>query len=136
MGTRKLAHTLSWGLSLAAFASMLTYVALKTPGKRGSLPALNRWGPFVGMLLGALLAMVDPTRHIFLDAGLFISTLHMYNPDGSLTPMGRFGQVSAWVGNITLLLALVWFVLPAGGLPKRQDSESSEEELSSALVGA
>lgn len=133
MGARKLAHTMSWGLSLAAFSSMLTYVALKTPVKRGGLPLLARWGPFLGLLLGVLLAMFDLTRHIFLDAGLFISALHMYNPDGSLTFAGRFGQVSAWVGNILLFLSLIWFVLPAPGLPagasaaQRRHSESDLE---------
>mmetsp|Transcript_40584 Transcript_40584/g.128945 ORF Transcript_40584/g.128945 Transcript_40584/m.128945 type:complete len:143 (-) Transcript_40584:62-490(-) len=113
-GSRKLSHTLSWGLSLAAFTSMLTFVAVKTPGKRGHLPPLRRWGPFLGLLVGVLLAMFDLTRHIFLDAGLFISTLHMFNPDGSLTPAGRFGQLGAWIGNITLFACLVWFVLPTG----------------------
>mmetsp|Transcript_40436 Transcript_40436/g.112317 ORF Transcript_40436/g.112317 Transcript_40436/m.112317 type:complete len:130 (-) Transcript_40436:24-413(-) len=112
MGTRKLAHTLSWGLSLAAFTSMLTFVAVKTPGKRGHLPALSCWGPFVALLVGVLLAMCDLTRHIFLDAGIFIKALHMYNPDGSLTFAGRFGQVSSWIGNITLFVALIWYVLP------------------------
>mmetsp|Transcript_150478 Transcript_150478/g.464309 ORF Transcript_150478/g.464309 Transcript_150478/m.464309 type:complete len:134 (+) Transcript_150478:382-783(+) len=126
MGTRKLAHTVSWGLSLAAFTSMLTFVALKTPGKRGHLAPLLRWGPFLALLLGTLLAMCDLTRHIFLDAGLLISKLHMYNPDGSLTPAGRFGQVSAWVGNITLVLSLIWFVLPTKGLPRRGPSGLSE----------
>uniref|UniRef100_A0A7S4RTK4 Uncharacterized protein n=1 Tax=Alexandrium monilatum TaxID=311494 RepID=A0A7S4RTK4_9DINO len=115
MGTRKLAHTMSCGLSLAAFSSMVTYVALKTPAKRSHLPCPIRWGPFLGLILGTLFAMFDLTRHIFLDAGLFIATLHMYNPDGSLIFAGRFGQVSSWVGNIILLVAMVWFVLPDGG---------------------
>mmetsp|Transcript_69598 Transcript_69598/g.203704 ORF Transcript_69598/g.203704 Transcript_69598/m.203704 type:complete len:134 (+) Transcript_69598:294-695(+) len=127
MGTRKLAHTMSWGLSLAAFSSMLTFVAVKTPGKRGHLAPAARWGPFLGLLVGTLLAMFDLTRHIFLDAGLLISALHMYNPDGSLTPAGRFGQVSAWIGNITLLVALIWFVLPANGPPRRGLSSASDE---------
>eukprot|EP00418_Pyrodinium_bahamense_P053965 CAMPEP_0179184790 /NCGR_PEP_ID=MMETSP0796-20121207/91624_1 /TAXON_ID=73915 /ORGANISM="Pyrodinium bahamense, Strain pbaha01" /LENGTH=175 /DNA_ID=CAMNT_0020888737 /DNA_START=55 /DNA_END=581 /DNA_ORIENTATION=- len=43
---------------------------------------------------------------LFLDAGIFIKALHMYNPDGSLTFAGRFGQVSSWIGNITLFVAL------------------------------
>lgn len=114
MGTRKLAHTLSWGLSLAAFTSMLTFVAVKTPGKRGSLPLGRRWGPFLALLVGTALAMFDLTRHILLDAGLFIASLHMYQPDGSLTGAGRFGQLSSWMGNVMLFVALIWFVLPSG----------------------
>mmetsp|Transcript_4849 Transcript_4849/g.10981 ORF Transcript_4849/g.10981 Transcript_4849/m.10981 type:complete len:110 (-) Transcript_4849:196-525(-) len=93
---------------------MLTFVAAKTPGKRGNLPLGKRWGPFFVLLLGALLAMFDPTRHIFLDVGLFIDKLHMYERDGSLTPAGHFGQLGAWIGNIMLFVALVWFVLPSG----------------------
>mmetsp|Transcript_133 Transcript_133/g.421 ORF Transcript_133/g.421 Transcript_133/m.421 type:complete len:135 (+) Transcript_133:371-775(+) len=114
MGTRRLAHTVSWGFSLSAFTSMLTFVAIKTPNKRGGLPGLQQWGPLLVLLAGTLLAMFDLTRHIFLDAGMFIGILHMFNPDGSLTPAGRLGQISAWVGNISLFLGLVWFVLPAG----------------------
>lgn len=128
MGTRKLAHTVSWGVSLAAFSSMLTFVAVKTPGKRGHLTFAMCWGPFLALLAGTLLVMFDLTRHIFLDAGLFISALHMYNPDGSLTFAGKFGQVSAWTGNIVLLVALIWFVLP-GGLPRRSSDSSVSEIL-------
>lgn len=92
---------------------MLTFVAVKTPGKRGHLPPLSRWGPFLALFLGSLLAMVDMTRHIFLDARLFIPQLHMYNSDASITFAGRLGQVSSWVGNATLFVALIWFVLPS-----------------------
>lgn len=125
-GSRKLAHTLSWGLNLAAFSSMLTYVAVKTPSKRGLLPFDERWGPFLCLVIATILVMIDPTRHIFLDAGMFVSTLHMYNPDGTLTPSGRIGQLGAWIGNILLFASLVWFVLP-GGCGRTQTSQSQQQ---------
>mmetsp|Transcript_58819 Transcript_58819/g.165969 ORF Transcript_58819/g.165969 Transcript_58819/m.165969 type:complete len:111 (-) Transcript_58819:79-411(-) len=104
---------------------MLTFVALKTPGKRGHLPADTRWGPFVGLVVATMLVMIDPTRHILLDASMFIKQLHMFNPDGSLTCSGRIGQLGAWIGNILLFASLIWFILPAGTTrihPKRDAS--------------
>lgn len=119
-----LSHTFSWGLSLAAFSSMLTFVGVKTPGKRGHLPPLSRWGPFLALLLGSLLAMVDMTRHIILDARLFIPQLHMYNPDASVTFAGRLGQVSSWLGNAMLFVALIWFVLPSSRVSQPDTEEA------------
>mmetsp|Transcript_53965 Transcript_53965/g.152071 ORF Transcript_53965/g.152071 Transcript_53965/m.152071 type:complete len:137 (-) Transcript_53965:314-724(-) len=113
-GSRHLAHTLSWGMNLSAFASMLTFVAVKTPGKRGHLPLDERWGPFACLLIATLLVMIDPTRHIFLDANMFVATLHMFNPDGTLTSSGRIGQLGAWIGNVMMFASLLWFVLPPG----------------------
>lgn len=113
MASRRLAHTLMFAFNMASFASLLTFVAIKTPGKRGHLGPLECWGPFVGLAVAALSVMVDLTRHILLDAELFIATLHMFNPDGSLTPAGRLGMWSTWIGNGLLLVSMVWYVLPA-----------------------
>mmetsp|Transcript_30279 Transcript_30279/g.64446 ORF Transcript_30279/g.64446 Transcript_30279/m.64446 type:complete len:134 (+) Transcript_30279:93-494(+) len=113
LGSRRLAHTLSFAVNLAAFSSMLTFVAVKTSGKRSGVEhPLERWGPFLGLLIASLLVMLDLTRHILLDAGLFIAALHMFNPDGSLTAAGRIGQLGAWVGDLLLFVSLLWFVLP------------------------
>lgn len=101
-----------FSLNLALFAGLLTFVALKTPGKRHSLPFWKRWGPFFGMLVASILVMVDLTRHILLDAQLFVEHLHMYNPDFSLTCAGKFGMSSTWLGNVLLLVSLVFYVLP------------------------
>jgi len=100
-------------MDLATFSSMLTFVALKTPGKRGHLPLLRRWGPFLGLLLGAVLIMVDLTRHVCLDAGMAGENWNMFEEDGSLTPAGRVGFWATWIGNALLLISLVCYVLPA-----------------------
>jgi len=113
MGSRRLAHTLMFAFNLAAFSSLLTFVAVKTPGKRGHLSALRCWSPFLGLLLASLLIMVDLTRHILLDAELFIAQLHMFNPDMSLTLAGKIGVWSTWLGNFLLLVSVIWYVLPA-----------------------
>lgn len=102
-----------FAFNLAAFSSLLTFVAVKTPAKRRSLPPLKRWGPFIGLTVASLLVMVDLTRHVLLDAHLFVQELHMFNEDGSLTPAGRCGVLATWVGNILLIISLVWYVLPA-----------------------
>mmetsp|Transcript_70489 Transcript_70489/g.204436 ORF Transcript_70489/g.204436 Transcript_70489/m.204436 type:complete len:135 (+) Transcript_70489:387-791(+) len=113
MGSRRFAHTLMFALNLACFSSLLTFVAVKTPAKRGGLRCLEQWGPFLGMLLGAVLIMLDHTRHILLDSSMFVEQLHMFNPDMSLTPAGAIGKYTTWIGNLLLFASLVWYVLPA-----------------------
>lgn len=115
--SRRLSHTLSFAFNLAAFSAMLMFVALKTPGKRRHLPALQTWAPFTVLLLASLLILVDLTRHILLDANMYSETLHMFNEDESLTPAGRTGQLTTWIGNALLLVGLIWYVLPAKPCP-------------------
>lgn len=67
----------------------------------------------MGLLGAVLLLMIDLTRHILLDAGLLISTLHMFAADGSLTLAGKLGMWSTWIGDAILLGSLIWYVLPA-----------------------
>mmetsp|Transcript_103400 Transcript_103400/g.267445 ORF Transcript_103400/g.267445 Transcript_103400/m.267445 type:complete len:140 (+) Transcript_103400:258-677(+) len=122
MASRRLAHTLMFSFNLAAFASLLTFVGVKTPGKRAGLPMFERWGPFLGLLVASLLVMVDLTRHILLDAELFISALHMFNADGSLTAAGRIGMLSTWIGNGLLIVSLIWFVIPVS--PRAQEQQA------------
>lgn len=109
---KQLAHTLTFSVNLAAFASLLTFVAVKTPSKRAHYRGFMRWGPWVGLAVAAAMVMFDLTRHIFLDAGLFIQQLHMYNSDQSLTIAGRVGMLTTWLGNALLIVSLIWFVLP------------------------
>jgi len=113
VGSRHLAHTLMFGFNLAAFSALLTFVAIKTPGKRGHLPAWKCWAPFLGLLLASMLVMVDLTRHVLLDADMMVETLHMFNADGSLTSAGSIGMWSTWIGNGLLLVSMVFYVLPA-----------------------
>lgn len=109
---RRLSHTLSFAVNLAAFSAMLMFVALKTPGKRRRLAPTEKWAPFAVLVAASLLIMVDLTRHILLDASVAVGSLHMFNSDGSLTAAGKIGQLSSWVGNVLLFVGLVWYVLP------------------------
>lgn len=102
-----------FGINLALFSSLLTFVAIKTPGKRHRLSFVKRWAPFFGMLLASALVMVDLTRHILLDAQICTAQLHMYNDDMSLTLAGKLGMWATWTGNSLLFLSLIFFVLPA-----------------------
>lgn len=111
--SRRLSHTLSFAFNLAAFSAMLMFVAIKTPGKRGKLSPMETWAPFATLVVASSLIMVDLTRHILLDGNVAVKTFHMFNPDGSLTPAGKIGQLSTWTGNILLFVGLVWYVLPA-----------------------
>jgi len=100
-------------MNLAIFSGLLTYVGLKTPAKRSHLAPCLRWSPFMLLFLAATLSMVDLSRHVFLDSGMFIEQLHMFEDDGSLTAAGRLWQISSWVGGVLQFLALIWFVMPA-----------------------
>lgn len=113
MENRGFAHTLMFGFNLAAFSSMLTFVAVKTPGRRGHLSSwAATWGPFVGLVLASLMVMFDLTRHVLLDADLFNEALHMFNRDGSLTPAGCIGMGLTWLGNALLAASLIWYLVP------------------------
>merc|ERR1712085_24355 len=114
LGARNLAHTLTFSIDMAAFSSMLTFMGIKTPAKRGHLPALRKWGPFFGMLLASLMILVDLVRHVVLDAGVVPpGVLNMFNSVGSLAPAGLVGTVCTWLGNILLVISLICYVLPS-----------------------
>eukprot|EP00928_Gymnodinium_smaydae_P041474 TRINITY_DN28066_c0_g1_i1.p1 TRINITY_DN28066_c0_g1~~TRINITY_DN28066_c0_g1_i1.p1 ORF type:complete len:150 (+),score=18.81 TRINITY_DN28066_c0_g1_i1:231-680(+) len=113
-GSRQLAHTLTWGINLAVFASIATYVFLKTPFKRQHLRPLWRWSPWMLLVFATLLVMCDLTRHILLDAGIGGDHLAMYESDGSLAVAGRVGRATTWLGFGAFFTSILWFTLAPG----------------------
>eukprot|EP00929_Paragymnodinium_shiwhaense_P058192 TRINITY_DN29141_c0_g1_i1.p3 TRINITY_DN29141_c0_g1~~TRINITY_DN29141_c0_g1_i1.p3 ORF type:complete len:135 (+),score=7.72 TRINITY_DN29141_c0_g1_i1:345-749(+) len=112
--SRVLAHSLSFGLNLSMFTSTLTYMAVKTPLKRGRLPFFLKWGPWFLMLAAMCLVMIDLTRHVVLDAKLGGSALWMYRKGEHLTTTGWIGVVSTWIGMACLFASVLWFMLGSG----------------------
>lgn len=104
---RAFGHALFWGLNFGLFVVMSIYVGLK-----------EKWGPFALVVTGALLVMVDLTRHILLDFEIVGEQGAMYNDneDGSseLSLIGMVGVVCTWLGILSIGIGLGWFVnLPA-----------------------
>lgn len=78
----------------------------RTAEKRGA-----SWLPVWLTGIGALLTMIDPTRHLLLDHdGVFFQpkTISMYSDDGSLSPVGNACMYSTRVGLVLLLLGVVF----------------------------
>lgn len=99
-----------WGLHLGALGALTVYLGMRTPvARRKAQPAL-RWVPFAMVLVGTLLVLFDLTRHCLLDQNLWGKQLHMFNPDGSLTAVGLFGQIATWIGLILVIVGTGWFV--------------------------
>lgn len=103
-------HSLTWGLHLGALGSLAAYIFTRTPGDRASCGPLARWAPFACVVLGSLLMLFDLTRHMLLDKDIAPKALHMYNEDGSLTAVGRFGMVATWIGVALLVFGTGWFL--------------------------
>lgn len=98
-----------WGLHLGALGALTIYTGVRTPIVRKNTSPLLRWVPFFMVFLGTLLVLFDLTRHLLLDQDLFGRELHMFNADGSLSPVGRFGVAATWIGLSLLILGMSWF---------------------------
>jgi len=60
-----------------------------------------------------LLALLDILRHVLLDhGGVFFKeeTLAMYTDKGTLSPAGKFSQISTIVGLTMLACGMLWFL--------------------------
>ncbi|CAK0836058.1 unnamed protein product [Prorocentrum cordatum] len=108
--TRAVSHSLSWGLHIGALGALAVYVFARTPGDRVSSHPLIRWAPFVLVVLGSLMVLLDLTRHVLLDQNIAPVHLHMYNKDGSLTAVGEMGMYCTWCGVVLLVIGTGWFL--------------------------
>mmetsp|Transcript_72095 Transcript_72095/g.188954 ORF Transcript_72095/g.188954 Transcript_72095/m.188954 type:complete len:102 (+) Transcript_72095:437-742(+) len=74
---------------------------------------LGRWGPLCLVTAGAVLAMLDPMRHLLLDhGGVFWAPeqLAMYTDAGSLSTVGHIFQVSTIMGVCCLFSGMLWYL--------------------------
>lgn len=106
-----LSHHFTFGADLVFFTWLIWQVA------DGTAQSRRRWGALGLVVLGCLLILLDPTRHILLDhGGVFFEekSLAMYKSDGTLSPAGRSCQVATIAGLLLLFLGLVCHLqLPA-----------------------
>lgn len=64
------------------------------------------------VVMGCVLLIWDPIRHLMLDHGGFgmERQLAMYSEDGGLSPMGHFSQRTTQLGVLLLSVGLMWFL--------------------------
>lgn len=105
-----MSHSLSWGVHVGALGALAAYVFARTPGDRATSTPLLRWAPFVLVVLGSLMMVLDLTRHVLLDQDIAPVHLHMYNKDGSLTAVGALGMYCTWFGVLLLVIGTGWFL--------------------------
>jgi len=67
--SRSLAHSLTFGVTLAALTNVAQYVGWMS-SKRKRLPFWLRFGPLFLTLIAVPLVMADLMRHVLLDSGL------------------------------------------------------------------
>jgi len=103
-------HHFTFGANLVLFGYLIWQVGKTT------VRASRSWIPFVVIVLGCLLVLVDTSRHILLDhGGVFFEpqVLAMYTPTG-LSSIGRTCQWTTIIGLVLLFVGLAsFFQLPA-----------------------
>lgn len=117
---RAIGHAMFWGVNFGLFVVVSNYLLMKAKKDEENLAV--KWGPFTLVTLGALLVMVDLTRHVLLDLELAGEELAMYNDDGGLTKVGQIGVMCTWIGVTMVATGVMWFAnLPAKVLKAAQD---------------
>lgn len=65
------------------------------------------------VIVGCVLVIIDPTRHILLDhGGVFFkeSDMAMYKSGGHLSAMGHFCQKATILGIVSLVAGVMWHI--------------------------
>lgn len=105
---RAIGHAMFWGLNFGLFVVMSAYIYLKTIKKEQEDLAM-KWAPMALVVTGAMLVMVDLTRHVLLDLELAGAALAMYNDAGGLTVVGIIGVTCTWLGVACVFTGIALF---------------------------
>jgi len=119
-----------FGLNLGLFVVMAMYVYMKS-AKKAQDDMVLKWGPLALVVTGALLVMVDLTRHVLLDLDLAGEELAMYaadKDDGSLSTVGVIGVTCTWIGVACIATGIGWFVDLPGKISKAIAKADEERE--------
>lgn len=114
---RELSHHITFGADLVFFGGAIWYTSSTTAASRSEKHFFAKWGPVLFVVLGCVLLIWDPTRHLILDHGGFgmERQLAMYNSEGGLSTMGRASQRATEFGFLLLSVGLLWFL----GVPEK-----------------
>lgn len=98
---------MTFGADVVFYGYLLWHVGTQRPSRYTSWPT----GPFLLVLFGALLSLLDATRHILLDHGGVIcepSILAMYS-GGHLSAVGQFCRCTTILGMTLIVSGVLWF---------------------------
>lgn len=109
---RQSCHHMTFGADLVFFAGAIWHTTSATARSRSEDGFLAKWGPVIFVVMGCVLLIWDPTRHLMLDHGCFgmERQLAMYNDDGDLSPIGRASKSATHLGVLFLSVGLLWFI--------------------------
>jgi hypothetical protein len=110
---REITHHFTLGADVILFATVVTFVARTAFSGSTKQSSFSRWGPLSLVSFGALLLILDPTRHVLLDhGGVFFKerTLAMYSKHGGLSAIGKFCQISSIVGLSLFSMGMMWHI--------------------------
>lgn len=127
---REAAHSITFGFHLGIFAVLLPQLFSRTLQQRSQMGYFMKWSPFALAGTGALLVMVDLTRHMMLDQGFFEGVFDMYDDNGHLTFVGKIGVACTWLGVIALVIGTSWLTSFSSRLQKFFSSTSNEQAAS------
>lgn len=103
---------MTFGADLVFFGGAIWYTISSTARSRSEDHFLAKWGPVIFVVMGCVLLIWDPTRHLVLDHGCFGMERHlaMYDDDGGLSSIGRASKMATHLGVLFLSVGLLWFV--------------------------
>ena len=109
--SKQLAHAVSFGVNLAVLTNLAQMVCWKSHRRKGS--RMNRHGPTALVLAAVPLAMLDQTRHVLQDGGVWTDS-RMYRPGCAhedvrcLSALGAACQVATYAGFACLIVGVSW----------------------------
>ena len=107
--SKQLAHAVSFGVNLAVLTNLAQMVFWKSHRRKGS--RMNRHGPTALVLAAVPLAMLDQTRHVLQDGGVWTDS-HMYRPGSAhedvrcLSALGAACQLATYAGFACLIVGV------------------------------
>lgn len=110
--SKRLAHSVSFGVTLAVLTNIAQMVHWKSKTRGG-----NRWnkrGPLLLTLASVPLVMLDLTRHVLQDGGAWIEGSRMYRPGCGhadvrcLSGIGATCLLATYVRFACLISGVLW----------------------------
>jgi|TARA_B110000971_G_scaffold82828_1_gene84891 hypothetical protein len=108
--SKQLAHAVSFGVTLAMMTNLAQMVYWKSLARKGS--RVHKHGPTVLVLAAVPLTMLDLTRHVLQDGGMW--NAHMYRPGcphadaRCLNALGVTCALATYVGFAALITGVLW----------------------------
>lgn len=109
--SKQLAHSVSFGITLAVLSNLAQMVYWKSLTRQGNF--WNRKGPTLLVLAAVPLVMLDLTRHVLQDGGVWVDS-RMYRPNcphrdvRCLSGLGATCALATYGGFACLIAGVLW----------------------------